>query len=861
MPLADAALEIARTLSTEVSPPQFLAALLATATAVALTVALVVPQVMRRILKVPIESFLADYLPFDQVLHGNRLIRLSDGTLVATLRIEGCPIGALTREARGELFRRRKVWIDDLAGTRVKVRVLNRRRRRPISARVTAREEDGPTLSLISNTWHESFQETYYTEHTIAFSIAGGDETARAELEEIVDHALKLLHDFSPRVLLHAPPDDMDGADSSELLTFWAAVVNPAQPAPVGLGAVDKLAEHLAGGTFEFDRDTGLLAWSAGPGTECFAHVVAIPRWGDATAEELVGRLLSTQGEITVLHRLTVLSRPMAQLTAKRAGDLALSAYFVANIQDQIDVALGALAPGSSTPMELVVYELVILAFGRTPEEAHQVADEIRKTLVDYQIRATIESDLAIVHYFSQMPGYDTDVRPMRLLSPAVADTVTFESWPRGDDRCDWGEGPVMLLPTEAGTPFSFQFHPKPNKEEAAHTLVIGPTGSGKTTAMTLLATGALARHPKLKVFVFDRDKGCLAWALSLGRSARYVPLQTDLPGVKSASLNPLQIHPLNNETKAHVMRWLRLLIGLNDPDSEEIYRRVIEHLPKLDKHERTLEQIAILFDKKSEAFRNLQPWLDKDGPYGGVFSNVEDSLPIDDARVVVFDMTVALKDEKLAPPLVADLFHRIFAACQRDEAPGLIIVDEAQPMLRNPLFRADFERVVLEARKRRIGVVAMFQRPDALEAIGDPGFAEMVRMQMPSWLLFPNPNAPREAYDAFQMTDREWLAVAGKNPALHHMGRPALLKRPGQRLSQVLDFGYLSLGDLQYCYKSGEEFWRLALKARANQPADQELQFLDSYLSWAGRRPRREESGRAEAPDRLGRRRQVRPA
>lgn len=844
--MTESALEIARSLSSEVSPIQFLAMLLGAVVSAGVTIALVVPQVMRRILKTPVESFLADYLPFDQVLHGNAILRLTDGSLVATIRVEGCPNGALDREARRDLFRKRKTWIDDLAGTRVKVRVINRRKRRPISARVAPREADGPFISTMSNAWHESFAETYYTEHTIAFSIAGGDESARAELNEVVDHALKLLHEFSPRIVLHAPAEEDDGA--SELLTFWAEIVNPAQPAPVGLSAVENLAEHLAGGTFEFDRDNGLLAWSSGPGTECYAHAVAIPRWGDSTSEELVGRLLATEGEITILHRLSVLSRPVAQITVKRAGDLALSSYFVANIQDQIDVAMSAIAPGSATPMEVVIYELVILAFGRTPEEAHQVADEIRKTLVDYQIRASIETDLAIVHYFSQIPGYDTEIRPMRLMSPAVADTVTFESWPRGDDRCDWGEGPVMLLPTEAGTPFSFQFHPKPNKEEPAHTLVVGTTGSGKTTALTLLATGALARHPKLKVFVFDRDKGCLAWALSLGRSARYVPLQTDLPGVKAAQLNPLQLHPLNAENKAHIMRWLRLLIGLTDPESEEIYARVIENLPKLPPEARTLEQIATYFSNKSEARRHLEPWLNKDGPYGGVFTSVEDSLPIDDARVVVFDMTVALKDEKLAPPLVADLFHRIFATCQRDEAPGLVIVDEAQPMLRNKLFREEFERVVLEARKRRIGVVAMFQRPDALEMLGDPGFAEMLRMQMPTWLLFPNPNAPRDAYQPFQLTDREWLAVAGRNPALHHLGRPALLKRPSQRLSQVLDFGYLSLGDLQYCFKSGEEFWRMALRARSSLAPDQEAQFLESYLSMAARRSPASPAGRTRS-------------
>lgn len=835
-PIADGA-EIARTLMSEVSPLRFLAAIAGMAASGVGIAALGVPAVARRILRPPIETFLADNLPFSDMLHGDRFMRCQDGTLVATIRIAGRPSGALGRDERMKLFQQRRLWIDMLAGSKAEVRAFSLRRRRRLDARVPAREEDGPMLARIVNGWHASFEDTFETEHTVAVSVAGGAEKGRSRLEELVEQSLLLLSGFGARPLMHRAVPMQGGGAASELLSWWARLINPANPAPVSARIRRDLADHLYGGPVEFDHANGLITWSAGS-EQVFGHMVVVQRWGEESAEEIVGRLLSIPGELTVIHNFHVLFGPDAEFRIKRKGDLALSTKQSASIAEQIAQAQEALTAGAARAQSLVQYEFVVLTHGRTPEEAREVADEVRRVLIDYQMRPVIERHLTQVLWFTQWPSYDRRVRETDLLSGNLAELATFEAWPQGDDRSDWGPGPILMLRTEAGTPFSFQFHASPEKEALGHCLVIGKSGSGKTTAMTLLASGALARHPDLKVFAFDRFKGCLVWTFALGAIARYVALQTDVPGIETASLQPLQLE-LNVENRAHIHTLLRMLVGLTDPESERMYADAVAMLPNLERQDRRLETIASAFDRRSDAALQLEKWIDQK-QYGPVFDPPENRVHLKGARVVVFDMDRSLDDEVLAPPLVTDLFHRIRAELAASGSPGLIIIDEAEPMLRNPLFRQEFLRLLLEGRKRRYVVVVMMQRPDGLDSI-DPKFAEAVRQNCPTHILFPNEAATKKdykGYDAYQLTDRERIGLAGGLPHLIHMDRPLLLKRPEQGTSQWLDISMRGLGPMAQAFRSGEQFWREAARysALARQRGMTHEMALEEFLGWAER-------------------------
>ena len=88
---------------------------------------------------------------------------------------------------------------------------------------------------------------------------------------------------------------------------------------------------------------------------------------------------------------------------------------------------------------------------------------------------------------------------------------------------CDWGPGPLVVFPTAQGTPYMFQFHVSDKPAAVGHTLTIGPTGGGKTTLFSFLIAQSL-RHPKLKAFFFDRNKGAEIFTLSTG--GKYITMR-----------------------------------------------------------------------------------------------------------------------------------------------------------------------------------------------------------------------------------------------------------------------------------------------------------------------------------------------
>ena len=82
-----------------------------------------------------------------------------------------------------------------------------------------------------------------------------------------------------------------------------------------------------------------------------------------------------------------------------------------------------------------------------------------------------------------------------------------------GPDRNTHLDGPpLMVTRTDGATPFRLVTH----VGDVGHTLVVGPTGVGKSV---LLATLVLQfrRYPNSRVFVFDKGHSARATILGLG--------------------------------------------------------------------------------------------------------------------------------------------------------------------------------------------------------------------------------------------------------------------------------------------------------------------------------------------------------
>jgi len=768
------------------------------------------------------ESRLADYLPFERVLADGAMMRLKNGGLAVAIRVPGVSMAAATRGERTSYFLRRVELVNELAGTGISARVITRRSRAPLPRDFPCAH---PVRAEILRRFHARFDFAARVRHVVVLTAPSQTEEARDKLDRAASRAIKLLQPFGARLFDHG-----ESQDKSDLLAFWAELANPIVPVAIGRSPAN-LAKRLSGGAVTADLDTGLLTFEAGAGRQSYAYVVVVPGWGDESAEELVPQLLALDADLTILQRWRGMAGEEAELLLQKAGDWARATNpWSTGIVDQFQSARELVVPGSENFQALNTYEFYVVAHGESPEEAKRWAGEVEARLLDVAgARGAVETDLVQQHYFGQFPGYETTIRGSFLFAQNVAEFVTFPATPTGFSRSPWGDGPLLILPTETGTPYLFNLHEAEHDEAAGHFVVIGGTGGGKTTGVTLAATGAL-RFPKCKVFAFDADRGMLVWTMFAG--GRYIGLQSDLPGTVAATLQPFQL-PWSDANRAHLRVFLRMLVGLETPEADQLIGKALDIAERVPFDQRRLDIIIdAAFPRDSEARHRLERWVDP-AQYGNVFCGRSDNMPIAGADLVTFDMTSLLKDPTLAPPIVLDAMHRIDAAVAAAQTGAMIIVDEAPFLLRNAAFRDRLLERLRRDRKRRIAVGLLVQGAGDLDQISSD-LGTDVRKLTATWIFLPNPKADPEEYKPWDLTDREMLFIRRQLRSTAHMRYPALIKKKQLGESVFVDLDNGSLGDMAAIFKSGEVYWRRALDHLQLAPSPEAA--LELYLSEYGR-------------------------
>src|SRR5690606_24668873 len=131
---------------------------------------------------------------------------------------------------------------------------------------------------------------------------------------------------------------------------------------------------------------------------------------------------------------------------------------------------------------------------------------EIKKICTRYGIQSVTERENIEPLFWGVTPGLEPPVvRKRDLTNFNVAALLPLATVGEGLERCSWGNMPVTKFLTQAAnTEYRFVFHAHDGLQAKGHTLIIGPSDSGKTTVTNFLLSQSL-RYPALKVYCFDR--------------------------------------------------------------------------------------------------------------------------------------------------------------------------------------------------------------------------------------------------------------------------------------------------------------------------------------------------------------------
>lgn len=721
----------------------------------------------------------SQYLPFKTVYNDNSIM-LIDGSMIRAYKLNGVQTSMQDEKTRNQFLDLRTQLFNQIRDPNVTLRFFTIR---DLANEKTDYEFDGPVLQKIYDKWQDQGLKIFNNNYYLVLSVSGQKPIDR--LNQYSNYIESILSAYLPTVLQNNKPENM-----AKLFGRILSPVTKPQPEKCD----QRIAELATTDDVEFINN-GLVKYTSGS-KQSFAATVSFKVSPDFLDEEFFNSVATIQCEMICMNGFKIMGATAADTVMRQR--LATTEKNEDIAEEQISAAQSAMDENVSGTQNLINYYPLFVLFGDTPEDVQTNVDEFKKIAASFGISPVVENFASKVSWFSQIPGFDVFPRSFKLLSRTAAISIPMSSTPRGVENCDWGPGPLVIFPTAQGTPYQFQFHVSDKPAAVGHTLTIGPTGGGKTTLFSFLIAQSL-RHPKLKAFFFDRNKGAEIFTLAVG--GKYVTMQDkeNTDGINfQAHLNPLKMED-SVANRAFLRRWFAMISGQNDSQSDdEIARAVSVNFDYLSDENRMLKNLwESCFSSDGKMRSALKKWVDP-LQYGGIFNEDSDTLDLK-SRLTTFDFTDILQDQTLAPAVISYILHRINNTTVSGGNPSLIMIDETAPMLENKMFRDNFVVGLQEGRKNRQAYIVAFQRANILDKLG---IGDVVRGQAQTVLFFRNPAADANDYQYWNLNPLEMAFIQGK--AYPNLKRAVLLSRPVSGESVILNTELGGLGNLLRLFESG---------------------------------------------------------
>ncbi|WP_342738879.1 conjugal transfer protein TrbE [Bradyrhizobium sp. B117] len=400
-----------------------------------------------------------------------------------------------------------------------------------------------------------------------------------------------------------------------------------------------------------------------------------------------------------------------------------------------------------------------ITVWDRDPSAADEKLRLVEKVIQGRDFTCMIETVNAVEAWLGSLPGHVyANVRQPPVSTLNLAHMIPMSAIWAGEARDLHFKGPPLLFGKTGGsTPFRFSLH----VGDVGHTLVVGPTGAGKSVLLALMAL-QFRRYPNSQVFAFDFGGSIRAAALAMNGDWH------DLGGALSAGdENPVALQPLawidDSVERGWATEWIGAILAREKleitPEVKDHLWSALTSLASAPREERTLTGLSVLLQSNSLK-RALQPYC-LGGPSGRLLDAEFERLG--EASVQAFE-TEGLIGTSAAPAVLAYLFHRI--GDRLDGRPTLLIVDEGWLALDDDDFAGQLREWLKTLRKKNASVIFATQ---SLSDIDGSAIAPAIIESCPTRLLLPNERAIEPQitaiYRRFGLNDRQIELLSRATP------------------------------------------------------------------------------------------------
>lgn len=570
---------------------------------------------------------------------------------------------------------------------------------------------------------------------------------------------------------------------------------------------------------------------------ETYLRVIGVKSFPGKSQPGLLDRLNRLSIEYRWVTRFICLDKNEAEAEinrykkrwfAKRKGIVTLLKETITGSQsvmedsDAVNKAMDADAAQQELQDDLVSYGYftnVVVLWDKDSAALNQKTREVERIINSLGFATKIEDINAVDAWLGSIPGNcRNNVRRPLLNTLNLSHLMPLSAVWAGPERDEHLNGPPLFY---ARTNGSTQFRYVTHVGDVGHSLVIGPTGTGKSVLLNLLESQFL-RYPDAQVYIFD--KGGSSRTLTAGVGGDYYDLGADD--------SELCFQPLANVDELPERRfaseWLVDILTQENvsvtPAVKEELWTALNSLASAPSEERTIFGLTVLLQNE-ELRQALLPFTIS-GAHGGMLDNTHDNLRYGFWQS--FEMEVLMETPAVVMPVLSYLFHRLER--RFTGKPTLLVLDEAWLFLDNPAFAAKIREWLKVLRKANVMVVFATQ---SLADVDGSAIAATIKEACFTKVYLPNVTALNEDasafYKRFGLNDRQIRILAEAIPKRNYYYTSPL----GNRL---FDLGLDELA-LAYCGATSKEVQSQvkALLKRCPTPADFNIEYLRSQkLDWA---------------------------
>jgi len=383
----------------------------------------------------------------------------------------------------------------------------------------------------------------------------------------------------------------------------------------------------------------------------------------------------------------------------------------------------------------------------------------VEKVIQGRDFTAMPETINAVDAWLGSLPGHAyANVRQPPINTLNLAHMIPLSAVWAGPERDEHLAGPPLLFgKTEGSTPFRLSIH----VGDVGHTLVVGPTGAGKSVLLALMAL-QFRRYERSQVFAFDFGGSIRAAALAMRGDWHDLGGGLTEGADDSVSLQPLaRIDDVAE--RAWAADWLTAMLARESvtitPEVKEHVWSTLSSLASAPIGERTLTGLSVLL-QSNDLKQALRPYC-VGGPYGRLLDAESEHLGA--ASVLAFE-TEGLIGTGAAAAVLAYLFHRI--EDRLDGRPTLLIVDEGWLALDDEGFAGQLREWLKTLRKKNASVIFATQ---SLSDIDGSAIAPAIIESCLTRILLPNERAIEPQitaiYRRFGLNDRQIEILARAMP------------------------------------------------------------------------------------------------